>query len=173
MYGLLLEAIYDYVKTSMSEETWTEIIATSGIRNSNFVTHGCYGEEILPQIASATSRITGLAVNEIMESLGVHFVTFVSKFGYDTVLRVLGRNMRDFLNGLDNLHEYMRLSYPKMQAPSFSCDNETRNSLMLHYRSKRKGFIYYIIGKYQRNTKYFANQNVLFSYLVDTYDSDA
>ena len=56
---------------------------------------------------------------------GNAFVNFMSRYGYDNILRVLGRNMRDFLNGLDNLHEYLRLSYPKLRPPSFFCDDET------------------------------------------------
>ena len=34
-----------------------------------------------------------------MEHTGVSFVEFVSQYGYDRVLSVLGRHMRDFLNG--------------------------------------------------------------------------
>jgi guanylate cyclase len=160
MYGLLLEAIYDFVKTQMSEDTWTEILLISGTKESNFVTHGCYGEEILPQLAEAAARVTGLDVDELMENFAAHFVTFVSNFGYDKILRVLGRTMRDFLNGLDNLHEYMRLSYPKMQAPSFFCDNETPTSLMLHYRSRRRGYIHYVIGENNTNYLYSNIDNI-------------
>lgn len=58
--------------------------------------------------------------------MGVHFVGFVGQYGYDRVLSVLGRHVRDFLNGLDNLHEYLKFSYPRMRAPSFICENETR-----------------------------------------------
>ncbi|CAG5128641.1 unnamed protein product [Candidula unifasciata] len=54
-----------------------------------------------------------------MDSFGVEFVNFVGQFGYDRILKVLGRHMRDFLNGLDNLHEYLRFSYPKLKPPSF------------------------------------------------------
>ncbi len=49
-------------------------------------------------------------------------------------MRVLGRNLRDFLNGLDNLHEYLRFSYPKLKPPSFFCEEETKDGLLLHYR---------------------------------------
>lgn len=79
--------------------------------------------------------------------MGVYFVNFVSQYGYDRVLSVLGRHMRDFLNGLDNLHEYLKFSYPRMRAPSFICENETRQGLTLHYRSKRRGFVYYTMGQ--------------------------
>lgn len=84
---------------------------------------------------------------EFMDQMGVCFVSFVSQYGYDRVLSVLGRHMRDFLNGLDNLHEYLKFSYPRMKAPSFICENETKQGLTLHYRSKRRGFVYYTMGQ--------------------------
>ena len=52
--------------------------------------------------------------------------------------------MRDFLNGLDNLHEYLRFSYPKMKPPSFFVENETKSGLTLHYRTRRKGYLHYV-----------------------------
>ena len=66
---------------------------------------------------------------------------------YGDVLALLGREMRDFLNGLDNLHEYLKFSYPRIRAPSYFVDNETPQGLMLHYRSKRRGFTTYTIGQ--------------------------
>ena len=94
--------------------------------------------------------------------LGVEFVDFVSQFGYDRILRVLGRHMRDFLNGLDNLHEYMRFSYQKLKPPSFFVEKESAAGLILHYRSKRQGYLYYVKGQIRQvNFKY------LFSYLKE------
>lgn len=92
-------------------------------------------------------EVLGVTEREFFEGMGVHFVGFVSQYGYDRVLSVLGRHMRDFLNGLDNLHEYLKFSYPRMRAPSFICENETRQGLTLHYRSKRRGFVYYTMGQ--------------------------
>ncbi|CAG2064437.1 unnamed protein product, partial [Timema podura] len=88
-------------------------------------------------------KTLGVSEHEFFDQMGVYFVGFVGQYGYDRVLSVLGRHMRDFLNGLDNLHEYLKFSYPRMRAPSFICENETRHGLTLHYRSKRRGFVYY------------------------------
>lgn len=88
-----------------------------------------------------------MSEQEFFYHMGVFFISFLRPYGYDRVLLVLGRHMRDFLNGLDNLHEYLRFSYPKMRAPSFICENETNGGLTLHYRSKRKGFVYYTMGQ--------------------------
>ena len=69
-----------------------------------------------------------------MKSVTSGFDSFLGQYGYDRILRVLGRHLRDFLNGLDNLHEYLRFSYPKLKPPSFFCEHETREGLTLHYR---------------------------------------
>lgn len=57
----------------------------------------------------------GVSEMDFMDQMGVYFVNFVGQYGYDRVLSVLGRHMRDFLNGLDNLHEYLKFSYPMMR----------------------------------------------------------
>lgn len=100
-----------------------------------------------------------------MDQMGVYFVGFVSQYGYDRVLSVLGRHMRDFLNGLDNLHEYLKFSYPRMRAPSFICENETRQGLTLHYRSKRRGFVYYAMGQIREVSYFIINHDNIHSNL--------
>jgi len=42
-----------------------------------------------------------------MEMFGQHFVTYVARRldDHEALLSVLGRHLRDFLNGLDNLHD--------------------------------------------------------------------
>ena len=54
-----------------------------------------------------------LCVRQLMELFGEYFVTYVARRldDHDALLSVLGRHLRDFLNGLDNLHE----------SPSLSC----------------------------------------------------
>ena len=81
-----------------------------------------------------------------MESFGSEFITFMSKFGYEKILRILGRSLKDFLNGLDNLHEYMGYSYPKTEPPSFYVEDDNPTGLVLHYKSRRRGYVYFVIG---------------------------
>ena len=62
------------------------------------------------------------------QGMGYYFVEFCALYGYGDVLALLGRypeqawifdnslpfrELRDFLNGLDNLHEYLKFSYPR------------------------------------------------------------
>ncbi|XP_074660375.1 soluble guanylate cyclase 88E-like [Tubulanus polymorphus] len=153
MYGLLLEGIFYYVKIKYGEDIWEQVVKLAGIPLTTFNTHKVYNENYIPALAEAASDLTGFSVEEVLEDLGVTFVAFVGQYGYDGVLKVLGRHLRDFLNGLDNLHEYLRFSYPKLKPPSFFCVNESKTGLTLHYRSRRRNFIHYVKGQIRQVAK--------------------
>ncbi|XP_053679980.1 soluble guanylate cyclase 88E [Anopheles nili] len=160
MYGLLLENLSEYVKAVYGEDKWDDIRRQTGISSPSFSVHDDYDENLLNVLATKAQEILGVSERDFMDQMGVYFVNFVSQYGYDRVLSVLGRHMRDFLNGLDNLHEYLKFSYPLMRAPSFICENETRHGLTLHYRTKRKGFVYYTMGQIREVARHFYHKEM-------------
>ncbi|XP_070198807.1 soluble guanylate cyclase 88E-like [Littorina saxatilis] len=170
MYGLLLESISDLIKTKYGEDKWEEIRQLAKVGPSVFSTHETYGEELIPNIARAAAVVLKENADDIMDGFGVAFVSFVGQYGYDSILKVLGRHMRDFLNGLDNLHEYLRFSYPKLRPPSFFVENESKAGLTLHYRSRRKGFVHYVKGQIRRVGELFYNTKVNI-YVVDEVEN--
>jgi guanylate cyclase len=115
--------------------------------NSSLIPLQVYPEQLLGRIAKKAFSNLGCKDSEFFEEMGYFFVEFVGQFGYGDVLALLGRHLRDFLNGLDNLHEYLKFSYPRLRAPSYFCDNESDQGLHLHYRSKRRGFTHYTMGQ--------------------------
>ncbi|XP_070565571.1 soluble guanylate cyclase 88E-like [Ptychodera flava] len=160
MYGLVIEGVCDYLKERFGEDTLALILEKSGLHNASFSTHVVYDEQIIPKIAAAAIEITNVNPPELLQSFGAYFVGFLGQYEYDRILRVLGRHMRDFLNGLDHVHEYLRLSYPKMQSPSFFAAEETRNGLKLHYRSRRHGYVHYVVGVLREIGRLFYNLDI-------------
>ncbi|XP_050441518.1 soluble guanylate cyclase 88E-like [Adelges cooleyi] len=160
MYGLLLENLSEYIKKIYGEDRWEEIRRMANVEQPSFSVHQVYCETLIPRLAKKSQEVLGITEKEFFEQMGVHFVSFVGQYGYDRVLSVLGRHMRDFLNGLDNLHEYLKFSYPRMQAPSFICENESRQGLTLHYRSKRRGFVYYTMGQIKEVARHFYHKEM-------------
>uniref|UniRef100_A0A2S2NTM7 Soluble guanylate cyclase 88E n=2 Tax=Schizaphis graminum TaxID=13262 RepID=A0A2S2NTM7_SCHGA len=160
MYGLLLENLSEYIKKMYGEDRWEEIRRMANVDQPSFSVHQVYCETLIPRLAKKSQQVLGITEKEFFEQMGVHFVSFVGQYGYDRVLSVLGRHMRDFLNGLDNLHEYLKFSYPRMQAPSFICENESRQGLTLHYRSKRRGFVYYTMGQIKEVARHFYHKEM-------------
>jgi len=151
MYGMLLESVQYYLIDKYGEAKWNEIRERAGISDHVFVTHKRYSESFIRKIADAAEEVVGeesdMTSDDFMQYFGTCFVKFFSHYGYDRVIRVSGRYLRDFLIGIDNLHEHMRFGYPKLQSPSFFCEEETSTGLTLHYISKRKGFMFYVVGQ--------------------------
>ena len=90
--------------------------------------------------------ISGLALNDVLEAFGAHFLEYCVQSGYDRILKVLGRNLRDFLCNLDALHDHLANIYPGMEAPSFRCTETADGTLLLHYYSRRQGLEHIVIG---------------------------
>ena len=88
-----------------------------------------------------------LIENVECKGMGKYFVTLAKDCGYERTILQLGRGLRDFFLNLDNLHDYLKYSFPKMKAPSFFVDSETADELMLQYRTRRRGFHYYVQGQ--------------------------
>ncbi|KAL3267401.1 hypothetical protein HHI36_011530 [Cryptolaemus montrouzieri] len=150
----------EYIKQTYGEEKWEEIRRAASVETPCFSTHQVYPEAFIPRLSKKAVQILNVSERDFFDQMGVFFISFVSQYGYDRVLSVLGRHMRDFLNGLDNLHEYLKFSYPRMRAPSFICENETKQGLTLHYRSKRRGFVYYTMGQIREVARHFYHKEM-------------
>ena len=151
MYGMLLESVEHFLKEKYGENIWNLIRLRAGVTYHVFVTHERYPDHLMLDIATAAVDVIGkqtkMASEDFIEFFGTCFVKFFSNYGYDRIIRVSGRHFRDFLSGIDNLHEHMRFAYPKLMSPTFFCSEETSTGLLLHYRSKRIGFLRYVIGQ--------------------------
>merc|ERR1719334_2622428 len=98
-------------------------------------------------------KILSMKDEEFYEGMGRYFVTLAKDAGYERTILQLGRGLRDFFLNLDNLHDYLKYSFPKMKAPSFFVDSETADELMLQYRTRRRGFHYYVQGQVKEIAK--------------------
>ncbi|XP_039255753.2 soluble guanylate cyclase gcy-31-like [Styela clava] len=148
MYGIILDSMTDCIRRLYGEETWKRVVGSTDISNTVFTTHKIYDEQMIPIIAKALSGITGNGINTIMEQFGRHFIAYIDDIRNDRIAKVLGRTFKDFLNGLDCMHEYYRFSFPEMQPPSFFVAEEDEEGLEVHYRTRRTftGVMFYVKG---------------------------
>ncbi|CAF3507607.1 unnamed protein product [Rotaria sordida] len=160
MYGLLLQSAVEIIRDKYGQETWEQIKTTLNIDVNSFSAFQQYGETLFIRIVQLLSQMKNEPLSDVMDLFGIEFVSYISTYGYDRILRILGHNMRDFLNGLDNLHEYMRYSYPRMRPPSFYVEKETAEGLTLHYRSRRRGFVHYVVGQITEIGRRYYNTDV-------------
>ncbi|KAK3103807.1 hypothetical protein FSP39_022035 [Pinctada imbricata] len=168
MYGMLLESIQYFVQKDYGQTKWQQVLEHAGIKNMVFTTHAVYSDETMQNLATSCACVLKDKTKEgFFQYFGQCFVLFFSNYGYDKIMRVAGRNYRDFLHEIDNLHEMMRYSYSKMRSPSFLVVSEDSNGCILRYRSKRKGFQNYVIGQLTQCAYRFYQINVSISVLTE------
>lgn len=80
-------------------------------------------------------KVLGVKDEEFYEGMGVYFVELTHALGYSTLLQHLGRHIRDFLLNLDNFHDYLKFTFPRMKAPSFFVEAETNTSEETLYKT--------------------------------------
>ena len=151
MYGIILQSIVD---AHLGDARWTQVKDRADVDDENFdAFETVRDEELVGRLTRCAVELSrpgdDVTVDYLMRMCGERFVAYVCcrHADYGRILPVLGRRMRDFLNGLDKLHEYVRPRFPLMSPPSFFCDAETSDGMTLHYRSRRRGFEYYVAGQ--------------------------
>uniref|UniRef100_A0A4W3IQT3 Guanylate cyclase soluble subunit beta-1 n=1 Tax=Callorhinchus milii TaxID=7868 RepID=A0A4W3IQT3_CALMI len=112
-----------------------------------FLVRIIYDDSKTYDLVGAASKVLKIDAGEILQMFGKMFFEFCQESGYDTILRVLGSNVREFLQNLDALHDHLATIYPGMRAPSFRCtDADKGKGLLLHYYSEREGLQDIVIG---------------------------
>ena len=104
------------------------------IENETFGIDEVFPEAQIGKMGKSAMKILGMKDEEFYEGMGKYFVTIAKQVGYERTLLQLGRKLRDFFLNLDNLHDYLKYSFPKMKAPSFFIEDENPEMMMLQYR---------------------------------------
>ena len=155
---MLLESVQHFVKVMYGEDAWSKVLTQAGLRHKVFTTHTIYTDETMLRLASSCQHVLqDRTHDEFMRFFGTCFVKYFSHYGYDRIIAVCGRNFRDFLHGIDNLHETMRFSFPKMVSPSFYVTDETTAGCKLHYLTRRSGHQEYVCGQLESCAQNFYN----------------
>lgn len=160
MYGLIIQNLESFLINEFGEEAFQQVRKEAGVAEHVFSIHESYQDDIVLRLTDAATKITGWTREEILHGMGLQFPRVCGEFGYYKMLKTVGRNLYEFVNGLDYMHQCLRFSYPGMQSPSFYCDEETPNGLRLHYRSKRKGYCPYVRGQLEEMANYLFGMKI-------------
>ena len=153
VYGILLDSARESVVISYGPTKWKRIADELQLPSKGFDIFTSYQDSVLLNISECeyvyclrasdneVRASVGLAdiLNEgtpdtYMELFGQDFFRYFIKLGYDKLFRVSGRNFRDFLFIIDQLHDSNRYTYPKMHQPLFHVTGEDETGATLEYK---------------------------------------
>jgi len=147
MYGLVNQALEDFVRRGFGDAAWQQIRDNADISLEMFVSMDSYPDEMTFKLVVAATEVLNLDAARILEAFGEHWVLYTAQEGYGQMLSMFGSNLEEFLLNLDNLHSHVGLTFPSLRPPSFQVERiEGGNGLLLHYRSERTGLAPMVIG---------------------------
>ena len=147
MYGLVNQALEDFVIQGFGNSAWDRIRQGAGINQDMFIAMDGYPDETTYSLVGAATEVLGLDASQVLEGFGEHWVLYTAQSGYGEMLAMFGSDLRSFLNNLDNLHSHVGMSFPALRPPSFTVEEiEGDTGLLLHYRSERAGLAPMVVG---------------------------
>jgi len=159
MYGLVNQALEDFVRQGFGDAAWNKIRDDAGISLDMFVSMDSYPDDITYKLVGAATEVLGLQAPQILEAFGEHWVLYTAQAGYGEMLAMFGSDLRSFLNNLDNLHSHVAMSFPALRPPSFAVEQiEGGPGLLLHYRSERAGLAPMVVGLLKGLGKRFSEE---------------
>lgn len=149
MYGIVNKAIEDLVTSKFGADKWEIILEKSGVEQNYFISSEPYDDDITFKLAMAVSSEMKVTPESVMVALGEWWIIKSTKDKYSGLMEAGGNNLRDFLINLPLFHNRVMLLYPKLTPPEFKISHLEKNSLYLHYFSKREGLQEFVRGLIQ------------------------
>ena len=147
MYGLVNQAVEDFVRQGYGDGAWKRIQDNAGVNLEMFVSMDSYPDDVTYKLVGAATEVLKLDAAEILEAFGEHWVLYTAQEGYGQMLSMFGTNLEEFLLNLDNLHSHVGLTFPALRPPSFQVERLAgERGLLLHYRSERAGLAPMVTG---------------------------
>jgi len=146
MYGLVNKALKDMIFKEHGPQQWAKILALAGLDEDNFISNAPYPDELTYNLVGAASAELGLPAEDILHSVGEWWILVTAKEGYGNLLKSSGKTLAKFLLHLPSFHTRITLMFPDLEPPEFECTDVENNTLLLHYRSHRKGLSTFVVG---------------------------
>ena len=145
MYGLVNQAVQDYVAHAHGEAAWQAVRSRAGVA-ADFLPLEQYPDALTYAMVGAACEVTGTGAPELIEAIGVHWVAFTAQRGYGALLDQLGATFPEALANLDAMHVRVALMMPNLKPPSFRVREVQDRRLLLDYISHRAGLAPMVIG---------------------------
>jgi hypothetical protein len=146
MYGLVNQAVQDFVTQRFGADTWKQVRSKAGVMDSEFLPLQQYPDEVTFAMVGATCEATGHDAASLVEEIGAFWVAFTGQRGYGALLDQLGTTFPEALAALDAMHVRVALMMPNLKPPSFRVRDVGDRCLTLDYISHRQGLSPMVVG---------------------------
>jgi predicted hydrocarbon binding protein len=149
MYGLVNAAFRDMIVSNFGVDKWELIRLAVVPELEEFARMQPYSDAITYQMVQEGCAVTGISQEDLLVKFGEFWVTYTASEGYSALFDIAGDSLADFLLSLNELHVRVGRNFPKLRPPEFRFDVIDRNTLHMHYLTRREGLCPFVRGLLQ------------------------
>ncbi|CEF69705.1 Adenylyl cyclase class-3/4/guanylyl cyclase domain and Heme-NO binding domain and Haem NO binding associated domain and NO signalling/Golgi transport ligand-binding domain-containing protein [Strongyloides ratti] len=148
MLGHVHIVLRDLLSIRATKKVWKNIQEKLQLNDDFFIYNKAYPDENTYEFIDTAGEELGMTHNEILETLGEHFMEYVWKNGWKELLNSIAYDVFGFLNAVTSLHMFIdSLAFQnKVKGPSFYCESNKDGTIKMHYYSLRPNLEYLVKG---------------------------
>jgi hypothetical protein len=145
MYGMVHEALGQFVRDRADAEAWERVCERAGSTMTIFPSLSTYPDELTVGLVAESANALGLTANDLLGQFGRYWIDYALGTAYGPLLRSSGDTLRETLGSLDAMHARIGTALPQLRPPSFSVE-ASGDDMKLHYISTRTGLAPFVVG---------------------------
>lgn len=166
MYGLVNKAIKDLIVENFTTQAWDEVCVKANVANTDFVSMQTYPDAVTYSLVGAASEVLKIPADSILYEFGKYWILYTAKEGYGELMNLFGNDLKTCLTNLNSMHARMGMSMPELTAPRFVVTEQSKDTFLVEYHSKRpslcpmvKGLLEGLVEKFNENAKVDYTEN--------------
>jgi hypothetical protein len=144
MYGMINNALEDFVTQRLGEDTWLRLADAAGVEDGIFVSLETYPDDVTFALVGGAATALGLTVEAFLVDFGRHWIAYAKRTAYRPLLEG-PLNFTEALTGLDDMHKIIRRTLPNVKTPFFRFSVSPTGGT-LRYCSSRSGLAPFVVG---------------------------
>jgi Haem-NO-binding len=146
MYGMTHRALRQMMIDELGPAAWSRIERETATGPADLISLCVYDDSKTIALINASAAQLGLGFDEALRVFGRYWVQFAEASSFGPIMDFTGQDIVTFINNLDRMHRSVVLAMPDARVPSFALVEETRDRLLVRYRSDRTGLESFVIG---------------------------
>lgn len=146
MYGMAHRALRQMMLDRLGPSAWAKVERETNTGPADLISLCVYDDSKTIALISASAAHLGMAVEDALRVFGRYWVRYAELSSFGPIMDFTGQDLVTFINNLDRMHRSVVLAMPDARVPSFTLLAETRQRLLVRYRSDRSGLEMFVIG---------------------------
>ena len=145
MYGMVNRAVRGLVLEQFGEEAWRKIHEKADAPPT-FDAFKQYDDAVTYGLVGAATEILELPAETILHAFGEYWVLKVATQSYTDLMDRTGTDFLAFVQGLDQMHSRIKMTFPGFRPPSFRITVRAEDRFYMDYYSEREGLLPFVEG---------------------------